>query len=212
MSWSRLTVSTALLVLLTGCGFQSVYGTKGGDGSAGSAVVQRELASIRVLPIADRIGQKMRNRLLTLLNPKGRPAHPKYKLNISLGVSEEQLGVQSTALSSRANLRVWAHVTLTPEKPVPRKRASGYSAFSYGGYGGTPAAREAEEPESEVLLHTSRLVVAGYNIFSSEFATETAREDAEDRATRELAHELQSQLAIFFSQPAAGSRATKRQR
>jgi LPS-assembly lipoprotein len=85
---------TALLLLagalpaLAGCGFSPLYG-RGEDGA-----VTAELAKIRVLPIANRSGQVLRNHLLDGLTPMGEPQKPEYTLQVALAEPNmQELGI-----------------------------------------------------------------------------------------------------------------------
>lgn len=127
------------------------------------------LAQIRVLNIPDRIGQKFHNLLLERLNPQGEPERPQYNLSITLQHSIEQLAVQKSAIATRANLRVTA--TFALRGSISRK----------------------------VEVSGTKLVVAGYDIMSSDYATLIAEKDAEDRALTELADEIRTQLAVYFN-------------
>ncbi|TCS64849.1 LPS assembly lipoprotein LptE [Varunaivibrio sulfuroxidans] len=127
------------------------------------------LAQIRVSNIPDRIGQKFHNLLLERLNPQGEALAPKYNLSIILQHSVEQLAVQKSAIATRANLRVTA----------------------------TFALRDGASRKIEVS--GTKLVVAGYDIMSSDYATLIAEKDAEDRALTELADEIRTQLAVYFN-------------
>jgi LPS-assembly lipoprotein len=155
----------AVFGLLSGCGFTPVY-----SGASG-AKVKHDLASIDIRPIKDRIGQRLRNRLIDIIYPAGRPTKPVYSLAIILRESKQTLAVQKTDIATRANLTFTARFGL-----------------SRSGQSGT-------------LLNGQSTSVTSYNILTSEFATLVAERNARDRAVRELSIEIANQLAIFLQPP-----------
>lgn len=154
-------LSTA--ILLAGCGFRPMNSPQ--SNGAGHP----ELAAVSVAPIADRVGQQLHNRLLDLLNPRGRPAAPRYGLTVQLTESTEQIGFRKTELATRGNLRLRANFTLY------------------------------DISNRQTLLSNTRTVVSSYNILQADYATLVAEEDARTSATRELADEIRAALAIHFA-------------
>ena len=94
----KLIFSLAALGLLTGCGFNPIYG------SAGPSNISTELSTVEVALIKDRIGQQLRNLLLDRINPGGSPKKPKYRLYVQLSESKQELAVKKSEISTRANL------------------------------------------------------------------------------------------------------------
>lgn len=194
MSWSRALAVSALVWGLAGCGFESLYGSR--EGQTRDPTVEAHLASITVRPITDRRGQILRNNLLDLLTPKGSARKPLYTLTISLRESEERLGQTTANLATRANLRVTAGFSLvnrlgttsnpSNQNPAPEGEED---------HSGEGTARQ----DPSVLFSGTRTVVASFDFFQNEFATIKAREDAEERALRDLAREIETQLAVFFA-------------
>lgn len=160
---------------LAGCGFKPLYNQPAAPGEDNTYNVQRDLATINILPIEDRIGQRLHNHLLTLFNPDGRPAHPVYNLHVSLVEAVQELGVQKSSFATRANLRIKANYSL--------------SLVS-----GTKPGNPDDLPTGTVLA------ISSYDISSYEFTTQTARRDARKRAVRDIANELRTRLAIHFAQ------------
>lgn len=103
MSSSRLLPAAALLLLLTGCGFQPLYG----EHSAGAGTVSHELANVAIPIIPDRIGQMVRNELIDTMTPHGQPGAPSYVLRVQLkeGSETQTLRFDSTASRVRYTLR-----------------------------------------------------------------------------------------------------------
>lgn len=102
MSSSRL-ISTALALLLAGCGFQPLYGER----SAGAGNVALELANVSIPIIPDRIGQLVRNELIDTMTPHGQPGAPAFVLRVQLreGSETQTLRFDSTASRLRYTLR-----------------------------------------------------------------------------------------------------------
>lgn len=96
----------AFLALLSGCGFQPLYGKR-----AENPLPQ--LASIKIHPIADRTGQILRNYLLNELTPRGQPRNPKYTLSVEVTESLGSYGIQKDDTATRAILKLSARFTLT---------------------------------------------------------------------------------------------------
>jgi LPS-assembly lipoprotein len=100
MLLSRFFPGLLFVLLLSGCGFNSLYG------SNGSIQSSDQLATIKISQIKDRIGQQVRNELLDLLTPHGAPRKPIYILSVSLVESKKSFAVQKNAFATRADLRL----------------------------------------------------------------------------------------------------------
>ncbi|MFQ5773831.1 MAG: LPS assembly lipoprotein LptE [Kiloniellaceae bacterium] len=157
----------AASLLITACGFQPLYG-RPGDGRPAPG---DELAAIRILPLPDRIGQRMHNLLRDRLNPRGQPPDPAYLLNVSLTEAIEELGIRKDETASRANLTL-------------RARFSLHDAAS-----------------NEVLFSGRSSSTNSYNILENQFATLSSEADARKRALRELSDDIRLRLGIYFSRP-----------
>lgn len=84
------------LLALAGCGFRPLYGKNSYDPG-----VTDKLATIEVAPLPDRQGQLLRNALLTDLNPYGEPIHPRYRLVVSLTITENQQALRTDDTATR---------------------------------------------------------------------------------------------------------------
>ncbi len=104
--WPCLAVLAVALVL-TGCGFQPLYGNVPGKGSVSEALQQ-----VRIEIIPDRLGQKLRNFLLDRLNPSGKPARPSHSLSVNTSVSRTDLGIERDETATRALLVLSVTYTL----------------------------------------------------------------------------------------------------
>ena len=103
--FKRLSIVLALLIL-SGCGFQPLYG-KNSPGNVAS-----EFSKIKIQLIKDRLGQQLHNQLLSALSLGGRPGNPSYVLQIKASESTASLAVRKSAFATRANLKVSASFSL----------------------------------------------------------------------------------------------------
>ena len=108
-------LAAALAAGLSGCGFRPLHGHGGGG-------AQQDLATVRIAQIPDRIGQKLHNRLVDRLTPKGQPARPAYVLSVSLTESLHNLAIRKDESATRANLTLTANFSLV--------RSGGGSSFN----------------------------------------------------------------------------------
>jgi len=164
---SRMATAVVGLTLLAGCGFRPLYSEPAtGDG------VLTDFAAVQISPIADRLGQSVRNHLLDMLNPRGRPARPVYRLDVELKESIQKLAVRQTALATRANLLVGAEFWLVDSR------------------------------SGRVVTSGSADVVSSYNLLDSEFATLSAENDARDQSALLIAQDIRARLGIYFAERA----------
>ena len=159
-----------VLVLIQACGFRPLYG----DGTPGSATP--EFALIKVLPIPDRVGQQLRNHLLTAFNPKKRTGRSQFILKTNVNESITSLAVKKSAFATRANLTISANFQLS------------------------------NSAGSQNIFSSKRSITVSYNILDSEFATLMAEKNARQRAVRELSADIRTQLGVYFSQAQAAIR------
>ncbi len=151
-----------VLNLLAGCGFEPLYGHKGAVNAS------NELASIRIKPIKDRIGQELHNHLLDLLNPHGRPGRPQYILEVNLKPQSRDIAISKEALATRVSYLLTAKFRLIEAKT------------------------------GKLILSGLDRVTVGYNVLTSNFATKSAEIDAQSRAVRQASFNIQTQIASYF--------------
>jgi LPS-assembly lipoprotein len=97
MWWRSPTLMLALCAglagfALSGCGFQPLYGGTTASGQKLAAV----MASVDIVPIPGRVGQKLRNELIFASTGGGNPAPTRYKLEIAIKESVADQLVQIT--------------------------------------------------------------------------------------------------------------------
>ncbi len=153
-----------LALAMAGCGFQPLYG-RGDNGLS----AQDQLASVRIQPMPDRVGQQLHNLLRDRLNPRGQPANPAYSLQVVVSETLEELGIRKDETATRSNLIVAANFVLSDGR-------SG----------------------KELFKGRSRSINS-YNILESQFATLFSESDARKRALREISDEISNRLAVYFA-------------
>jgi LPS-assembly lipoprotein len=103
----------ALAAAQSGCGFQPVYGERGGQVSAA------ELQSIEVARVPERVGHRLRDELYRLFHGDGQNA--RYHLAVKLEDRSVITAINRDSSDLRRNLRLIADISLTQpgqEKPL----------------------------------------------------------------------------------------------
>jgi len=86
--WSRRGILQSLALagafaLLAGCGFRPLYGQANTNSTGVS--VDHQMATVRIEPIANRLGQDLHNALRDRFNPLGQPSSAGYSLQVRVG-------------------------------------------------------------------------------------------------------------------------------
>jgi LPS-assembly lipoprotein len=160
-------IACAMVFGLSGCGFQPVYGTP-----ETSYAAQDVTAAIRIAPIKDRVGQRIRNDLIRELTPAGEPYDAPYLMRLEVAVSERNEFVRTDREVDRVSVMVTAKfqvIDVTAENPDPN----------------VPPV---------VIYADTAFAESSFNRFPSEFANIRARIDAENRAAKEVAVFIRNQV------------------
>lgn len=141
-----------------------------------SSVPEADFASVYIAPISDRSGQQLRNFLIQRLNFSGQPARPLYTLTITLSLQGSGLALARDNTTTRASLTGTAHYTIT------------------------------DTATGKVIERGTSRATDSYDVLVSDYATLSARDDANTRVLRELSDDIQTRLAVFLNRksPAAG--------
>lgn len=131
--------------------------------------IATDLAAVRIDPLRDRVGQQMHNFLRDRLNPYGQPVSPSYRLQVKLTEHLSELGVRRDETATRANLRMDADFQLLD--------------------------LNGERP----LFIGRSSSTTSYDILDNPFATTVSEGNARERALRELADDIQTRLALYFT-------------
>lgn len=168
MWWSRRAFLSVAIVPLAGCGFHPLYSR------AQLADDEPLLASIKVAPISNRIGQQLEFSLRESLNPRGLRVEQRYILSVTLSVSETDLGIQRDATATFGELAVSASFVLQDSKTGQRVYSSRTST------------------------------IGSFNLPNDAYAAQIADDDARARTVQELSDEIGARLVLFLRQKRAG--------
>ena len=164
--WSSKTVAVLLLVgVVAGCGFRPMYGKHS------TAPVSQELSLVHIETIEDRQGQLLRNRLLTLLNPTGSPAKPRYGLKVDLSESISNQFKREDETITNVDFRLKASFSL-------RDLRTG-----------------------STLLSGQSSAVSAYDLVAAEAYKLAAEEDARRKTVRLLADDIKTRVSSFLLNP-----------
>src|SRR5689334_9191693 len=150
-------------------------------GTAGGAGLApgTAMANIYVEPIPERVGYELRNDLLDLFGASGEAQGATYRLKLLITKEQtEGVALERNATITRFNYRLAAHYELIP--------ASGTAPATTGDV----------------------TALSAYNVASSPYATVVAQRDASDRAARDIAERIRTELAVFFREAAGGLNAS----
>ncbi len=171
-------LAAAAVLTLSGCGYRPVYGERSAAAADGATA---NLGSVKVLGIADRRGQLLRNYLLDRMTPRGEPATPRYLLAVTTIESTRITDSRPDGTATRADVVVSARYVL-------RDAASDL-----------------------VVLSDRSDAVASYNLLTARFASVASEDEARRRAVEQLADQISLQVALFLNRRHAPVRAEKAQ-
>lgn len=156
-----------ILICLTlpACGFKPMYGAQA---TADRPAITERMATIDVRPIPDRLGQVVRNQLLEVITPTGKPSQPLYELRLLVGEEREDVGLRENASSTRANYRMSAKFELR------------------------------EISTDEVVLTGTTWAETAFDIVQQDYPTVIAQQDAQKRLAVDLAEEIRTRIAVYF--------------
>jgi LPS-assembly lipoprotein len=173
----------AVLVLgPAGCGFQPVYSKPSG---AQSSAVAEQLAAVRVLGIEDRIGQQLRNALISQLNPRGEPGRERYTLTVKLQQSSGGMASSKDGNATVERMTISATFILTDTsqgQAVSNGQARAMGSFRYLGprYASTASERDTEVSLVQEIATEIRTSLAAYftnpETFQKRYRDDTARD------------------------------------
>ncbi len=165
MWWFRLLAPLLVIGILAGCGYRPLYGKHS------TAPTLQALAAVQVDTIEDRRGQMLRNRLLTLMNPKGEPATPRYRLTTTLNESINERLKREDETTTNADLRLTA----------------GFKLFDL--------------ESRETLLSGTSKSTSSYDVIDSAPYKLAAERDARQKAVKLLAEDIKTRIAAYLLNP-----------
>jgi LPS-assembly lipoprotein len=158
-------VCLGLLGLLAGCGFSPLYGTSG----LASASVSQRLAGVAVPEQTTRVGQLIRNEILSAIAPAGTVAGTEYRLDMTPTTNDESTVEAQNTDVLRRSYRLSVEFELI--EAASGKQVYSGKTFSYVSYDRTGAP----------------------------FANQQARVNAEERAAQEVGLDIRTRLAAYFA-------------
>jgi hypothetical protein len=150
MWWSRRGVLAAAATT-AGCGFEPVYAPQGTDDA-----LARRLAAVELPDAETRFGFELRQALDRQLDPTGRGAAKRYRLETRLVRTVEDLAIQLDAVVTRQDLTVAAVyelVDLADGRILDRGRVERTASFNIRGepYGDLVAEEDADRRVADAL-------------------------------------------------------------
>lgn len=158
-------LAAALLLGLAGCGFKPLYGT---DSATRAPSTMQQFAAVEIPPMADRLGQQLRNMLIDELHPSGAAADYRYSLLVTIKELDLNLGLQENATSTRGQVRLTAKYRLV------------------------------DNQSGKTLLDETLRAATGYNILLNQFGSVLSADDARQKGLEEVSTEIAKHLAIYF--------------
>jgi len=160
--WIAVAGWMAAAALVSGCGFQPLYGER-----SGSASVSGDLALVEISKISNRTGQILRNELLDRINPNGEPGKPKYTLEITLSISKQELGIRKDETATRANMQFSSTFLLRENSSgaiVYRSGAAATTSYNIvdSDYGTISAERNARKRGIVIIAENITLRLSAY--------------------------------------------------
>jgi LPS-assembly lipoprotein len=151
---------------LAGCGWEPLYADRQTEAA------DAELRAIKVVPIAERVGQRLEMALRHSFNPTGEPSQQRYLLKITMSTSLASLGVQSQGLGTRGTVQATASYILSDIKT-----------------NGTLTSGTIRTADS-------------FDIQANGYSTVVAQDDALTRSAEELRREIVSRLTMYLQRRA----------
>jgi LPS-assembly lipoprotein len=160
---SLLILCLVLPVLLAGCGgWEPLYATHD------TGPTDEALRAIKVGPIPERVGQRLEFGLRDAFNPDNVPAPQLYTLNVTVGTSVQDLGIQSQGIGTRGEVALSATYRLLENK-TGKLLQSG-------------------------TIHTND----SFDIQANGYSTVVAQTDAYTRCAEEARRQIVARLNLFF--------------
>jgi hypothetical protein len=166
---SVLALIVCLVLPLSGCGWERLYA----DPETGPA--SADLRAIKVLPISERIGQRLEMALRNSLNPRGEPTPTRYTLSTTLVYSLSNLGLQSQGTATLGQIDLHSTSNLTDVK-------TGQNLLT-------------------ISLHEQN----SFELNPNQYSTIVGEDDAQLRTVAELNQEIVRHLNLFMEQRAVSN-------
>lgn len=160
----------AVVLAVAACGYRPLYATD----PAGSSVAT-DLSGIAIQETGTRIGQQLRNRLISTIRPAGQEGEDRYRLVLAPAISETQQGDQP--LVDVSGKRGFKRMRL--------KLDTGYELYDIG--------------TGKLVTSGKSFSFVGYDSLYEPVADRQAKANATERAVLEVATDIRNRLAAFMS-------------
>lgn len=131
--------------------------------------VEEYLQHTEIDNIPNREGQFLRNQLIDQFYRNGRPANPRYKLTVyALQEIERDLDITIDSDTTRGQLRLTTTMELY------------------------------DKSNGELLMQRPLRSIASFNIIESEFANRVSEQDTRENLLKDLARQIEEQIALYF--------------
>lgn len=167
MSWSRRGALAALTVL-GGCGFRPLYG-RGGGSTTIAALAGIDVGAVQAPPLDARVAQILRDEIARGLDPTNAGAARRFRLDLTLARTVEELAISSDDTVTRYNVRLSSDLSLVD-------LASGRPVYQ-----------------------THVRTVGSYDVQRSDFGTVISEDATLGDAARDLGQRIVSILASFMA-------------
>jgi len=175
-SFLRPLAIVATLVLLAGCGYRPLYATD----ETGTSVAT-DLSMIAVQETGTRVGQQIRNRLISTMRPSGQEGQDQYRLVLSPALSEVVQGEQPLSVAGCADIeRGCAGI----------KRTRLTLNVSYQLY---------DQRSGKVVNSGKSFSNIGYDVLYEPIADRQAKANATERAVLEVSNDIRTRLAAYMA-------------
>jgi LPS-assembly lipoprotein len=153
---ATLALTVTVSGVLSGCGFQPMYGPG----------LSPQLASIYVEPLGERDGYELRNTLIDLLGSDGRLAGKRYRLTLTLTESNQGVALRNDAAITRYNDTLAANFVLTDMNgaTVTEGSQTGLTAYNVTSspYATLAAQQDADKRAAQDIAERIRLDLAAF--------------------------------------------------
>jgi LPS-assembly lipoprotein len=166
MNRGHLQFSLICILALGGCNYRPLYGTANEDRG-----VVGELASIAIPEADNRLGQIIRNDLLSSMRPAGRASQDRYRLDLAI---------------SRSQLEIIDDDDKKKQPNTTREAVKVSVAFAL------------MDGSTEVYSGKTFSQVS-YDVVRQPFADMQAKNDAVERVAHELSADIRTRLASYFA-------------
>ena len=157
------------LLLLAACGFHPLYANRRSSG------LDEQLASVKVAPVSDRIGQMLVRSLRDGLNPAGLKVAQRYALTMTLTRSLSDLAIRKDGTASRE------------------------------AYAAVVVYYLADAQQNNIVLTGVARANDSYDVGENPFTSTVASSDADRKAADSMSQQIQRQIIVYLRRQASAA-------